>query len=159
MTALRDLRAATLADFAWRTDVDTRWADNDRYGHLNNAVYLALFDSAINRLVHDRVAPPWDLEARGVVAESGTAYFRELGYPMSLAVGLSVERLGSSSVTYRLALAERDADGPIAAAGHWVHVYVDPATGAPTAIPAALRAVLEPLVRDAPAREDPTANG
>ena len=26
----------------------TRWTDNDAYGHLNNVVYLSLFDSAVN---------------------------------------------------------------------------------------------------------------
>ena len=30
---------------------DTRWRDNDRYGHLNNAIYYELFDSAINQLL------------------------------------------------------------------------------------------------------------
>jgi acyl-CoA thioester hydrolase len=144
---LRGLRDATLADFAAHCDVDTRWADNDRYGHLNNAVYLALFDSAINRLILERVAPPWDLSARGVVAESGCAYFRELGYPAPLTVGISVARMGASSITYRLALAERGSTGSIAAAGHWVHVYVDPETQRPTQVPTSLRASLAPLLR------------
>jgi acyl-CoA thioester hydrolase len=26
----------------------TRWLDNDAYGHLNNVVYYALFDTAVN---------------------------------------------------------------------------------------------------------------
>ena len=30
-------------------DTPTRWSDNDLFGHLNNAVYYELFDSAINR--------------------------------------------------------------------------------------------------------------
>ena len=25
----------------------TRWRDNDQYGHMNNAVYYELFDSAV----------------------------------------------------------------------------------------------------------------
>ncbi len=40
----------------------------------------------------------------GVVAESGCAYFAELHYPDDVLVGLRVERLGTSSVTYGLGL-------------------------------------------------------
>ena len=32
---------------AWRT-VTTRWRDDDAYGHLNNATYYELFDTAVN---------------------------------------------------------------------------------------------------------------
>ena len=28
--------------------IDTRWADNDAYGHVNNVVYYAWFDTAVN---------------------------------------------------------------------------------------------------------------
>ena len=29
----------------------TRWSDNDAYGHLNNVIYYALFDSAVNAIL------------------------------------------------------------------------------------------------------------
>ena len=41
------------AAFRHFTSCDTRWRDNDRYGHLNNAIYYELFDSAINQLLID----------------------------------------------------------------------------------------------------------
>ena len=44
----QDPRDLTLADFPVHRRVTTRWSDNDMYGHLNNAVYYELFDSAIN---------------------------------------------------------------------------------------------------------------
>ena len=31
----------------------TRWRDNDQYGHMNNAVYYELFDSAVNKFLID----------------------------------------------------------------------------------------------------------
>jgi len=146
--AERDL---TSGDFPVHWPVHTRWTDNDMFGHLNNAVYYALFDTAINAWINtstgvDPVTAPW----LGVVAESGCRYFAELKFPDPLVVGLAVTRLGTSSVTYRLAMFEPvAADGSpsaVAAVGHWVHVYVDRSTRRPVPIPDAIRALLEPAV-------------
>lgn len=122
--------------------VTTRWTDNDMFGHLNNAVYYGLFDTAINGWINttcgiDPVSVPW----LGVVAESGCRYFSELKFPDPLTVGLAVTRLGNSSVTYRLGL--WGPDGPVSAVGHWVHVYVDRATRRPVPMPENIRALLE----------------
>jgi acyl-CoA thioester hydrolase len=86
-----------------------------------------------------------------VVAESGCRYFAELAFPDPLVVGLAVTRLGSTSVTYRLAVfgpAEPEVPAPAAAVGHWVHVYVDRSTRRPVPIPEAIRSLLEPAVVD-----------
>ncbi|MDT5326810.1 MAG: acyl-CoA thioester hydrolase [Mycobacterium sp.] len=143
-------RSLTSRDFPVQWPVHTRWTDNDMFGHLNNAVYYALFDTAINAWINtstdvDPVTAPW----LGVVAESGCRYFAELAFPDPLVVGLAVTRLGSSSVTYRLAVfgaAEPDVAVPVAAVGHWVHVYVDRSTRRPVPIPAAIRSLLETAV-------------
>ena len=113
------------------------------FGHLNNAVYYELFDTAINAWINtstdvDPVTAPW----LGVVAESGCRYFAELAFPDPLVVGLAVTRLGTSSVTYRLAVFAPGEPTPVAAVGHWVHVYVDRATRRPTPIPDAIRTLL-----------------
>ncbi|MGV0714425.1 thioesterase family protein [Mycolicibacterium sp. XJ662] len=129
-------------DFPVHWPVSTRWMDNDMFGHLNNAVYYGLFDTAINGWINttcgiDPVTAPW----LGVVAESGCRYFSEVKFPEPLTVGLAVTRLGNSSVTYRLGLWR--SDGPVAAVGHWVHVYVDRASRRPVPIPEPIRALLE----------------
>ena len=36
--------------------VPTRWADNDIYGHANNVVYYAWFDTVVNRFLIKRAA-------------------------------------------------------------------------------------------------------
>ena len=139
-------RELTAADFPVHWPVLTRWTDNDMFGHLNNAVYYAMFDTAINAWVDttlgiDPMTAPW----LGVVAESGCRYFAELQYPDPLTVGLAVTRLGTSSVTYRTALfrADDDVTKPVAAVGHWVHVYVDRETRRPVPVPDAIRTLLE----------------
>jgi acyl-CoA thioester hydrolase len=136
-------RELTSRDFPVHWPVLTRWTDNDMFGHLNNAVYYELFDTAINAWINtetdvDPVSAPW----LGVVAESGCRYFAELAFPEPLVVGLSVTRLGTSSVTYRLAVFKPGEAEPVAAVGHWVHVYVDRTTRRPTAVPDGIRSLL-----------------
>jgi acyl-CoA thioester hydrolase len=136
-------------DFPVLWPVGTRWADNDMFGHLNNAVYYQLFDTAINAWINTSTGlDPTTMPALGIVAESGCRYFSELHFPQSLVVGLAVTRLGRSSVTYRLGLfgskegpAENQAQ-PITALGHWVHVYVDRASRKPVPIPDPIRSLL-----------------
>jgi acyl-CoA thioester hydrolase len=139
----------TSRDFPVLWPVLTRWADNDMFGHLNNAVYYQLFDTAINGWINTNVdVDPITVPAQGIVAESGCRYFSELHFPQRLVVGLAVTRLGRTSVTYRLGLfratEKLGADEPqeLAALGHWVHVYVDRTSRKPVPIPATIRALL-----------------
>jgi acyl-CoA thioester hydrolase len=143
----------TSRDFPVHWPVLTRWADNDMFGHLNNAVYYQLFDTAINGWISANVdIDPVTTPAQGIVAESGCRYFSELHFPQRLAVGLAVTRLGRTSITYRLAVfrgAEESAgDEPqaVAALGHWVHVYVDRTSRRPVPIPDAIKALLSTAV-------------
>jgi acyl-CoA thioester hydrolase len=52
-----------------------------------------------------------------------------------------VAKLGNSSVRYELAIFRNDDDKP-AAAGHFVHVYVDRASNRPVPVPGNVRALL-----------------
>ncbi len=139
----------TSRDFPVQWPVLTRWADNDMFGHLNNAVYYQLFDTAINAWINTNTGlDPVAMPSLGIVAESGCRYFSELGFPESLVVGLAVTRLGHSSVTYRLGVFRAGREGaadeaqPITALGHWVHVYVDRVSRKPVPIPDSIRRLL-----------------
>jgi acyl-CoA thioester hydrolase len=136
----------TTNDFPVLWPVTTRWADNDMFGHLNNAVYYQLFDTAINAWINTTTGlDPLSTPALGIVAESGCRYFSELHFPESLLVGLAVTRLGRSSVTYRLGVFREpptEQAQPITALGHWVHVYVDRTSRKSVPIPDAIRALL-----------------
>ena len=128
----------------------TRWADIDVYGHMNNARYFELIDTAVN--AHLAEATGVDirtLPAVGVVAEVGCRYFAEIGYPAPVDVGVVVERLGTSSVVYRVGLFQGD-DPQAKAEGRFVHVYVDntdparPVTPVPEQIRTAVASLLRP---------------
>lgn len=144
MAALPAPEKLLRSDFPVLWPVGTRWADNDMFGHLNNAVYYQLFDTAINAWINTSTGvDPLAMPVLGIVAESGCRYFSELRFPESLMVGLAVTRLGRSSVTYRLGVfKEPDDAGVIIALGHWVHVYVDRTSRRPVPIPEAIRSLL-----------------
>ena len=67
-----------------------------------------------------------------------------VGLPQQLEAGLRVAHMGRSSVRYEVGLFAHDAP-EAAAAGHFVHVYVDRQTRRPVELPEALRAALQPL--------------
>jgi acyl-CoA thioester hydrolase len=123
--------------------ITTRWMDNDLYGHVNNVTYYSYFDTAANYfLIHegglDIVAAP----VIGVVVSSSCQYRKSVAYPQRLEAGLRVDRLGSSSVTYGLAIFA-EGDDEASACGQFVHVFVDRASNRPLPIPAPIRAALE----------------
>ena len=129
----------------------TRWADNDVYGHLNNVVYYEFFDSAVNGWLIDATgADIRELPAIGVVAETSCRYLREISFPAEVSIGLALDRLGHSSVVYRLgvfACEGADLDPRPRAVGRFVHVYVDAQTRRPVPVPEPVRSALAALQR------------
>jgi acyl-CoA thioester hydrolase len=116
--------------------------DNDVYGHINNVVYYSFFDTVVNQYLV--AAGGLDIEKSpviGLVVETLCRYFKPLAFPDTLDAGLRVGRLGASSVRYEIALFRQD-DDDAAAAGHFVHVYVDRATRRPVPVPEAMRGAL-----------------
>ena len=133
------------ADYRWFTTITTRWGDNDAYGHVNNVVYYAWFDSAVNQwLVGQGLLDIAAGDPIGLVAETGCRYVAPLSFPGDIDVGLRVERIGTSSVTYGLGVFARGSDDA-AAEGHFTHVLVGRADRRPVALPANWREKLERL--------------
>jgi acyl-CoA thioester hydrolase len=131
--------------FARFVPLATRWSDNDAYGHLNNVVYYALFDSAVNAiLIEAGLLDPATSTIIGLVVETNCRYYASLAYPEPTEVGVAVEHLGRSSVRYHLAVFKTGAPSA-AAAGRYTHVYVDRATNRPVSIPDGHRRLMEKL--------------
>ena len=126
--------------------LQTRWADNDVYGHVNNVEYYAFFDTVINRwLIREGGLDIHGGDVIGVCAESHCTYADGFAFPDDIEAGLRVGRLGNSSVTYEIGLFAVGAVAP-AATGWFVHVFVDAATRRPAEMPPRLRASLERLI-------------
>lgn len=125
--------------------LQTRWMDNDAYGHVNNVVYYSYFDTAVNGWyanegLLDIAASP----VIGLVVETACAYFESVAFPDALEAGIAVTRLGTSSVTYAIGIFKAGAE-EAAAAGRFTHVFVARESRRPTPIPPATRAALERL--------------
>lgn len=126
--------------------VDTRWADNDIYGHINNVVYYSYMDSVINRFLIEEGG--LDINAGsivGFVVSSGCDYLKPAAYPDALEAGLRVDHLGNSSVRYGVGIFRRGEDSPCAR-GFSVHVFVARPGDRPVALPGPLRQALATLL-------------
>ena len=136
----------TRADYPHFLSINTRWSDNDFYGHVNNVVYYSYFDTVVNEYLIRYGA--LDLEAGktiGLVVETHCSYFASLAFPERIDAGLRVVQLGTTSVRYEVGIFSAGSEQP-AAQGHFVHVYVDRDTRRPVPLPQALVVALKPLL-------------
>jgi acyl-CoA thioester hydrolase len=129
--------------------IDTRWADNDAYGHVNNVVYYTWFDTAVNaHLIEQGALDIHEGATIGLVVETHCNYFLPVVFPEQVDIGIRIASMGSSSVRYELAVFTADAKGDFvvcAARGHFIHVYVDQQTRRPVQLPLNLKSVLEKI--------------
>lgn len=116
------------------------WGDMDAFGHLNNVHFYRYFESA-------RISAMSSIGAFAngdeivVIAESNCKYFRPVVYPDMLHVGVSIKKLGRTSLVmhYRMVSESQDA---LVAEGDAVIVYLG-ADGKPAPIKPSTRAALE----------------
>src|SRR6187549_798841 len=112
-------------DFRVIRPIPTRWMDNDHYGHVNNVAYYSFFDTAVNGFLIEAAGTDIrDLPAIGIVAESSCRFLSAISFPDTILAGLAIERLGTSSIVYSIALFRAGDESPCAV-GRFVHVYVD----------------------------------
>lgn len=143
-----DHRRLRRSDFPVLRDIPLRWADVDVYGHVNNVVHYSVFDTAVNGwLIEASGVDIRRLDAIGLVVETSCRYHGELEFPGTVTAGLALERLGTSSVVYRLALFG-GSELP-AATGRFVHVYVHREARRPLRVPDEVRVALTRLQRSA----------
>lgn len=143
MTRHRPIRDA----YGYFLGIPTRWMDNDVYRHVNNVTYYSWFDTVVARfLLGTGTINMTDSPVIGVVVETQCTYHAPIAFPDSVTAGLRVERLGTTSIRYGIAIFRED-EMAASAHGHFVHVYVDRATQTrPQALPAELRAAAATLM-------------
>ncbi|MCZ2263171.1 acyl-CoA thioesterase [Isoptericola sp. QY 916] len=121
-----------------------RWNDNDQYGHVNNTVYYAAMDTAVNAwmIAHGGLDPRGDVI--GLCVASSCEFRAPASYPEELEVGIGVGRLGRTSLTWDLHVLRADGDEPIAV-GRFTHVFVDEASRRPVPVPDGVRRAVATL--------------
>lgn len=126
--------------------VQTRWHDNDIYGHVNNTVHYQIFDTVVNGWLIDNGLLTLDNPSHVfIVAETGCRYHAELRFPVNIDAGLKLERLGNSAVVWNIGLFAEGAERA-AAEGRFVHVWCRREGLVPEPMPEHVRAALAPLV-------------
>ena len=142
-------QAELRSEYAVFRHISTRWADNDVYGHVNNVVYYAWFDTAVNAyLIEQGALDIHKGETIGLVVETQCNYFLPVTFPQPVELGIRVAHVGCASVRYELGVFITNAAGEFvicAAKGHFVHVYVDKLTRKPAPLSPIFKSVLEKL--------------
>jgi acyl-CoA thioester hydrolase len=105
--------------------IETRWNDNDSYGHVNNAIYYEYMDTVVNNyLIESQITNSDENSPIGFVVSNSCNYFRPIKYPDTLNIGLRIIKIGTSSVTYDVGIFKNN-ETEASARGSYVHVYVD----------------------------------
>ena len=139
-------QASVRADYHFFAPITTRWNDNAIYGHVNNVTYYAYFDTVANTyLIEHGQLDIHHADVVGFVVNSGCNYYSPIAFPDKLTGGLRVNRLGSSSVEYGIAIFKEGQDVAVAD-GHFVHVFVNRESNQSVPIPDAIRQALEKII-------------
>ena len=112
------------SDYNYFENVNTRFGDNDVFGHLNNVIYYSLFDSVINKfLIKKCNYDPIKSEIIAVSPETRCIFRKSFKYPEDIIAGLSTFKIGKTSVIYDISLFG-EGKKTASAEGYFVHVFV-----------------------------------
>lgn len=124
-----------LSDFKYKTDIETRFADFDMMGHVNNAVYFTYMEIA--RTKYWKQAISWDWEKTGVViAQASLDYIIPVFLKDKITMYVRTARIGNSSFELEYVLVKREnGKEQICTRGKSVCVAFDYSTKMPMPIP------------------------
>ncbi|KAJ5990413.1 hypothetical protein N7499_010928 [Penicillium canescens] len=135
------------SDYGYHQVHQTRWFDNDMYAHLNNAVYTHLFDTIANTyLIEHCGMDPFSVnnptptqqpqpqpgqpsaiaagaDQIGLIVSTQADFFASVRFPDQLEVGLRVNKLSKSSVTWEVGIFKKGEEG-VKMVGTYTHVFV-----------------------------------
>lgn len=135
----------TRADYTAFETIQTRWNDNDQYGHIYNVTYYELFDSAMNNWMMPRgMLDHTTGEPLVYTVENGCNYFSQISYPEPAEIGMRLSHIGTSSARVDMGLFRPGHDSESARA-YFVMVCVDADTRRPVPFPDKQRRALSEL--------------
>lgn len=116
----------TLDAFPLRSQDKLRYADTDRQGHVNNAVFATFLETGRVEVLYDPERPLADDGASFVIARLALDFRAEITWPGTVDIGTRVGRVGRSSITLDQGLFQ---DGRLVATAETVIVHVDGESG------------------------------
>jgi len=100
--------AASLADYPLVTHDKLRYADTDRQGHVNNAVFATMLETGRVELLYASGQPLFDDGCAFVIASLHLDFRGEITWPGRIDIGTRVAAVGRSSVTLEQGLFQGD---------------------------------------------------
>lgn len=94
----------TLDQFPRKTYEKLRYADTDRQGHVNNAVFASMLETGRVEFLYDPAAPLFVDGCAFVIASLHLDFLGEIRWPGCVDVGTRVAKIGNSSFTLDQAL-------------------------------------------------------
>jgi acyl-CoA thioester hydrolase len=121
--------------FKYKTSIETRFADFDMMGHVNNAVYFTYMEMA--RTKYWKQAISWDWQQTGVViAQASLDYISPVYLQDSITMYVRTSRIGQSSFDLEYLLVKHvDGKEEVCSKGKSVCVAFNYATKKATPIP------------------------
>jgi acyl-CoA thioester hydrolase len=132
-----------LADFPYRTVDKIRYADTDRQGHVNNAVFASFLETARVELLFDPEMPRCAAGTTFVIARLELDFRLEIRWPGTAEVGTRVVSLGRSSIRLAQAIFQNE---QCVATSETVIVVIDEGTRKSTPLTDSARQVLQRFV-------------
>ena len=119
-----------------------RWRDLDAFNHVNNASYLGYIEEA--RVTWFKsLSSDWSGEtAAPILAAITVNYRKSAGWPETVVIELTAERIGNKSLTLGHRITSLTDPGVLYADGNTVMVWVD-GNGQSVVLPANIRAACE----------------
>lgn len=95
------------SNYGWFLPIQTRWKDNDCYGHINNAVYHSIYDTVINNFLIRHLGLSRDSTSSslvGFMVKTECNYIKPGQYPAIYLAGLSISHIGNTSLIYKTSM-------------------------------------------------------
>ncbi|KAJ2964751.1 hypothetical protein NQZ79_g270 [Umbelopsis isabellina] len=128
--------------------IQTRWSDNDQYGHVNNSIYYFYIDTVVNNYLIDKcdLQPQSSVSPIGLVVSSSANFYQPISFPAVVEAGLAIVKIGKSSVTYKVGIFERGKE-QASVVGGFTHVFVNAADRRPISqLPSAMKQGMEAIL-------------
>jgi len=123
--------------------LSVRWGDMDAFNHVNNSVYATYLEEVRLRWFAG-INGPWVSAEMGPVVASLRIEFRQpIEWPEELAVSMSCERIGRSSLTLPFVMTRATDTSRVYAEGSTVLVWIDRRSGKSIDLPPHVRAACE----------------
>lgn len=135
-------RPLSLEAFPLRTFEKLRYADTDRQGHINNAVFSTMLETGRVELLYHPEKPLADAGCAFVIARLTLDFLNEINWPGEVWIGTRVAAVGRSSMTIEQGLFQ---DGKCAAHATTIIVHVNETTRRSQALAPETAQLLETL--------------